>query len=168
MHGRGLKVACCGRYPGSGNPPSAPIGGAFRVPKHRKELMTLTGVLDALLAEAGDRTLRAVMTEATDRAARELDLTAPTSLRPFVVAGLASRAGRPDLAVTATGREAEDLVAALQCLLSPYAVAEYPAWETLPHERLSPRSDTVGRRLAVLRRLVHPEEGGDGTGPLQV
>jgi transcription-repair coupling factor (superfamily II helicase) len=34
------------------------------------------------------------------------------------------------------------------------AVAYYPAWETLPHERLSPRSDTVGRRLEVLRRLA--------------
>ena len=32
-------------------------------------------------------------------------------------------------------------------------MALYPSWETLPHERLSPRSDTVGRRLAVLRRL---------------
>ena len=36
-----------------------------------------------------------------------------------------------------------------------------------PHERLSPRSDTVGRRLAVLRRLAHP--GDDPTnGPLKV
>src|SRR5947209_10220751 len=39
-------------------------------------------------------------------------------------------------------------------------VATYPSWETLPHERLSPRADTVGRRLAVLRRLRHPEDGG--------
>ncbi|MGH3738589.1 MAG: transcription-repair coupling factor, partial [Micromonosporaceae bacterium] len=46
---------------------------------------------------------------------------------------------------------------ALRCLLPPEQVAVYPAWETLPHERLSPRSDTVGRRLAVLRRLAHPE-----------
>ena len=46
-------------------------------------------------------------------------------------------------------------------------MAYYPSWETLPHERLSPRSDTVGRRLAVLRRLRHP--GTDAaTGPLQV
>ncbi|WP_240759884.1 CarD family transcriptional regulator, partial [Phytoactinopolyspora endophytica] len=67
-------------------------------------------------------------------------------------------ADRPVLAVTATGREAEDLVSALQCLMDPNSVVEYPAWETLPHERLSPRSDTVGRRLAVLRRLVHPAE----------
>ena len=34
--------------------------------------------------------------------------------------------------------------------------ADFPAWETLPHERLSPRSDTVGKRLAVLRRLAPP------------
>ena len=58
------------------------------------------------------------------------------------------------LLVTSTYREAEELTAALECLLPPDDVAYYPAWETLPHERLSPRSDTVGRRLAVLRRLV--------------
>src|SRR4029079_4337656 len=33
------------------------------------------------------------------------------------------------------------------------------------HERLSPRSDTVGRRLAVLRRLLHPVAGAAGQGP---
>ncbi len=71
------------------------------------------------------------------------------------------------LAVTATTREADDLVAALGDLLDPALVAAYPSWETLPHERLSPRSDTVGKRLAVLRRLRHP--GTDPTnGPLRV
>jgi transcription-repair coupling factor (superfamily II helicase) len=97
-----------------------------------------------------------------------LDLTAPAALRPFVVAAVAAPAdtggaARPVLAVTATSREADDLADALGCLLSPDAVAVYPSWETLPHERLSPRSDTVGRRLAVLRRLAHP-----GDQPLQV
>ncbi len=70
------------------------------------------------------------------------------------------------LAVTATGRDGEDLADALGSLLGPQAVAFYPSWETLPHERLSPRADTVGRRLAILRRLAHPEEYADG--PLQV
>ena len=79
----------------------------------------------------------------------------PGALRPFVVAGLVD-AGRTVLAVTATGREAEDLVAAARRPRRPDAVGYYPSWETLPHERLSPRSDTVGRRLAVLRRLCHP------------
>jgi len=95
-----------------------------------------------------------------------LDLTGPAALRPFVVKGLVD-AGRTVLVVAATAREAEDLVEALGDVLDPARVGYYPAWETLPHERLSPRSDTVGRRLAVLRRLRHP--GADeGNGPLDV
>ncbi|QCX29062.1 transcription-repair coupling factor [Nocardioides jishulii] len=109
-----------------------------------------------------------VLGRATEAASstRTLDLTGPASVRPFVVHGLAL-AGRTVLAVTATLREAEDLVAELSDLIDPSEVALYPSWETLPHERLSPRSDTVGRRLAVLRRLRHP--GRDATnGPLRV
>jgi len=74
--------------------------------------------------------------------------------------------GRFVLAVTATAREAEDLTAALSSLLPPGTVAYFPAWETLPHERLSPRSDTSGQRLAVLRRLAHPDPADPRTGPL--
>ena len=63
------------------------------------------------------------------------------------------------LAVTATAREAEDLTAALRAFLPPHIGRHFPGWETLPHERLSPRSDTVGQRIAVLRRLTHPAAG---------
>ncbi|MGH3367371.1 MAG: transcription-repair coupling factor [Nocardioidaceae bacterium] len=115
------------------------------------------------------------MVDARSGAARSstLDLTAPQAIRPFVVAALAADAeyggaGRPVLAVTATAREAEDLTTALGSLLDADSVALYPGWETLPHERLSPRSDTVGRRLAVLRRLVHPGEPGMPAGPISV
>jgi transcription-repair coupling factor (superfamily II helicase) len=125
--------------------------------------VSLTGLADVVLA---DPTLAAAMADARTAGVRALDLTGPAALRSFVVAGLV-REGRTVLAVTATGREAEDLVSALGDLLDPSLVAYYPSWETLPHERLSPRSDTVGRRLAVLRRLVHP--GDDPTnGPLKV
>ena len=71
------------------------------------------------------------------------------------------------LVVAATVREAEDLTEELEDLLEPGSVALYPAWETLPHERLSPRSDTVGRRLAVLRRIKHPGTEANN-GPLKV
>ena len=67
---------------------------------------------------------------------------------------LASESGRTILLVTSTFREAEATAAEISGLVGEDAVAYYPAWETLPHERLSPRADTVGRRLAVLRRLV--------------
>jgi transcription-repair coupling factor (superfamily II helicase) len=97
---------------------------------------------------------------------RALDLTGPGSLRPFVAAALVG-AGRTTLVVTATTREAEELTAELGDLVGADVVAHYPSWETLPHERLSPRSDTVGKRLAVLRRLAHP--GTDAAnGPLKV
>jgi transcription-repair coupling factor (superfamily II helicase) len=72
------------------------------------------------------------------------------------------------LAVVATGREAEDLQAALGALLPPERVAVFPSWETLPHERMSPRADTVGRRLAVLRRVTRPVAGDPMAGPLDV
>ena len=82
-------------------------------------------------------------------------IQAPAGARVFAAAKLASE--RTLLAVTATAREAEDLVDELSEVVGADQVALYPAWETLPHERLSPRSDTVGRRLAVLRRLVHAD-----------
>jgi transcription-repair coupling factor (superfamily II helicase) len=99
------------------------------------------------------------------------DLVAPPTLRPVLTAALTRRAdgaGRFVLAVTATAREAEDLTAALGSFLPPGRVASFPGWETLPHERLSPQSDTVGRRIAVLRRLAHPGDAGQPDGPLTV
>lgn len=104
-------------------------------------------------------------------------LSAPAGLRAALLAevsdgllssgaaGAEGAAAPVVLAVTATGREAEDLVQALDAFLPAGSIAEFPSWETLPHERLSPRSDTVGRRLSVLRRLAHPEASGT---PLRV
>ncbi len=125
--------------------------------------MRLSGLADAVLAEPA---LAGALAQATDRSVPTLDLTGPAALRPFVIAGLA-RTGRTVLVVTATVREAEDLVTELADVIPDETLAHFPAWETLPHERLSPRSDTVGRRLAILRRLVHP--GAEASnGPLQV
>jgi transcription-repair coupling factor (superfamily II helicase) len=125
--------------------------------------MTLVGLLDAALA---DPALTAARDLARRGVAEPVDVTAPAASRPVLAAALAASeqaggAGRPLLVVTATSREADDLVNALGGLLPPETVTAFPSWETLPHERLSPRSDTVGRRLAVLRRLAHPEETGE-------
>ncbi len=94
----------------------------------------------------------------------ELSLVAPGSARLFVASALA-RVG-PLLVVTATGREADDLTTELKGVFGE-AVAAFPSWETLPHERLSPGVDTVGARLMVLRRLAHPDDPRVGP-PLQV
>ncbi len=97
-----------------------------------------------------------------------VDLVAPPALRAVLTAAIAARLGRFVLAVTATAREAEDLTALLGSFLPDSSIACFPGWETLPHERLSPRSDTVGQRVAVLRRLAHPDAGDDAAGPLSV
>lgn len=127
--------------------------------------MSLHGLLDAVVKDAA---LAEAVKAATGQVRMHVDLVGPPAARPFAVAALAREAGRTVLAVTATGREAEDLAAALRSLLPADTVAEYPSWETLPHERLSPRSDTVGRRLAVLRRLAHPRPDDPETGPVSV
>jgi transcription-repair coupling factor (superfamily II helicase) len=84
------------------------------------------------------------------------DVVAAAAAQPLVAALLAER-GAPVLAVTPRTADAEALADALGALLGPERVAVLPAWETLPAERLSPRAETVGRRLAVVDRLVHPE-----------
>lgn len=94
----------------------------------------------------------------------ELSLVGPASARLFVTSALA-RLG-PLLVVTATGREADDLTAELRGVFGD-AVAVFPSWETLPHERLSPGVDTVGARLTVLRRLALPDDARLGP-PLKV
>ncbi|MDI5972945.1 transcription-repair coupling factor [Streptomyces sp. SL13] len=127
--------------------------------------MSLNGLLDVVIK---DSALAEAVKAAADGNRPSLDLVGPPGARPFALAALADRAHRPLLAVTATGREAEDLAAALRSLLPPDTVVEYPAWETLPHERLSPRSDTVGRRLSVLRRLAHPSADDPAAGPVRV
>jgi transcription-repair coupling factor (superfamily II helicase) len=118
--------------------------------------VTLTGLIDLFCTEP---TIIETIGDARARRLPVLDVTAPAPMRPLVAAALGvdnarGGAGRPVLLVSSTYREAEDLTAALQSLLGEDAVAYYPAWETLPHERLSPRSDTVGRRLELLRRLA--------------
>ncbi|MCA0181049.1 MAG: transcription-repair coupling factor [Actinobacteria bacterium] len=125
----------------------------------------LTGVLDLLRADASVQSaLSALDTSAGERA---VEVGLPRGMRAPLLA-LAGAGRGTVLAVTATAREAEDLAAALSAYLPPEVVATFPSWETLPHERLSPRSDTVGRRLAVLRRLAHPDPDDATLGPIQI
>jgi transcription-repair coupling factor (superfamily II helicase) len=134
-------------------------------------MTTLTPLLDAVLA---DPTVAATI--ARLRGAATADVSVAPGARAVLTAALARTAGgtsaqgmpRALLVGTATSREAEDLVAALSCLVPAETVALFPSWETLPHERLSPRSDTVGARLAVLRRLAHPDPDDTAYGPLAI
>ncbi|WP_439710234.1 transcription-repair coupling factor [Demequina lignilytica] len=89
---------------------------------------------------------------------------APGAAAAPLIARAALTADAPIVAVAATGGDADQLARALTAYLDPATVTTFPSWETLPHERLSPRSDTVARRLATLRRLVHPERAAAESG----
>src|SRR3954466_12875408 len=123
----------------------------------RSQSVTLRGVLDVVLTDPG-------MARVVGSAGRaSLAVTAPPPAQPLVAAALAAAkpgAGVPVLVVTAGERDADQVADLLRCLVPGRRVEAFPAWETLPHERLSPRADTVGRRLAVLRDLTHPGENG--------
>ena len=104
------------------------------------------------------------MERALAEAQRNADFSAPGGLDPALIAGLLERRAAAGLApsvlvVTPTSREGEALRASLAAYLPSAELLEFPAWETLPHERLSPSAETVGRRLHALRRMREWSEG---------
>ncbi|WP_135457808.1 transcription-repair coupling factor [Mycobacterium sp. DL99] len=129
-------------------------------PGHNHVQTPIAGLVELALT---DPSLQDVLHRAADRPA-DLALVGPASARVLVAAGLAQQG--PLLVVAATGREADDLTAELRGVFGD-AVALFPSWETLPHERLSPGVETVGARLLLLRRLAHPEDTTLGS-PLRV
>ncbi len=85
------------------------------------------------------------------------EVVCPPAARPYALSLLVEQAA-PLLVLTARTSEAESVADGLAAYLGEARVAVFPAWETLPHERLSPQPATVGRRLQVLDRLTHPED----------
>ena len=95
---------------------------------------------------------------ALEQADRDADFSVVDGLRVPVLAELLGRRGPAPtlLAITATSRESDAVQGAFRCYLPEAGVLSFPAWETLPHERLSPSAETVGRRLATIRALAEP------------
>src|SRR5262245_18833121 len=85
-------------------------------------------------------------------------LAVPEAARALVTAGLTQLSQRrPIVLAVPTSTEAERVAHDLAAYLGDEAVELFPAWETLPFERVSPGVETMGRRLRVLWRLRDPE-----------
>ena len=139
-------------------PPVAPTAGA------------LSGLLDQL---DHDRSFHDLSHGLVDVPANEgsepmLNVEAVPGIRPALAAATAQRV--PVVVIVPSGRESQEAVEAIRSWYDgdPQDIAELEAWETLPHERLSPRADTVASRMAVFRRLTHPEPGNSLFGPIKV
>src|SRR4051794_24806982 len=113
---------------------AAPLGGLTALLQHEPAILTATAGRD-----------RAIAVPETARA-----LFAATVVR--------AGARRPVVLVVPTGIEAERLAHDLAQYLPADSVELFPAWETLPFERVSPALETMGRRLRVMWRL---RTGGD-------
>jgi len=109
----------------------------------------LDGILPAL---SRARTFETALASA----GRSADFSLIEGMRAPLTAGLLGRAGGPRflLAITATSREAESFARSLGSYLPDAQIVDFPAWETLPHERLSPSAETVGKRIAALRAIA--------------
>ena len=92
---------------------------------------------------------------ALDEARHDTDFAVVEGVRIPLLAELLEQRDGPTalLVITATSRESESVQAALSSYLPEAHVLGFPAWETLPHERLSPSAETVGARIRTLRRL---------------
>ena len=127
--------------------------------------MSLRGILERLADYPPAQRLSEL---AADEVVERVDVVAPASTHPLVAALIRQTARTPMVVVTTSGQGADDYADMLRDYLPEAQIASFPSWETLPHERLAPSSDTVGRRTWVLRRIAHPVVGDELLAPLDV
>jgi len=80
------------------------------------------------------------------------EIVAITAIHGLVAAVQSQSA--PLLVVTASSRRADELESELCSYLGDEQVINFPPWETLPHEKLSPKSDTIASRFIALHKLA--------------
>lgn len=119
--------------------------------------------LDGLLESS------ASFARALDTASRNAEFSASEGMRAPLIAGLMRRRRANGdsgalLVIAATSREADAIRRSLSSVMPDAVTCEFTAWETLPHERLSPSPETVGRRAKALRTIREH----DGETPLIV
>ncbi len=110
------------------------------------------------MARAPFAALRSVLTDEpaiqAALASRNPVIAVPEAARALVLSAICDASERtPVLVATSSQAEAERLASDVATVLGSGAVALFPAWETLPFERVSPGVETMGRRLEVLHRL---------------
>lgn len=130
---------------------------------------SLVGVLESLMGDPQfARLAEGEMGPDSSDTDPSLLIGAVSGVRPALAAAVARRT--PVVVVVPSGRDAEEFVADVRSWYDgdPREVALLESWETLPHERLSPRADTVANRMAVFRRLCHPEASHGMFGPIRI
>jgi transcription-repair coupling factor (superfamily II helicase) len=146
--------------------------------------MKLRGLARALTADAGFADALDLVRQRADNWGEPawVDVRGAPGIRPALLASMARAAVEagprtgldqqgaaipPVVAITASTAQAQELAQAAAAFMERDQIAVLPAWETLPHERLSPRADTLAHRVAVFHRLAHPDPVG-AHGPIHL
>jgi transcription-repair coupling factor (superfamily II helicase) len=148
-------------------PPASESTAAGEETAHSSPQVHGAGSLRAL-----PRLLRAEPALASLIGAADVTVAVPEAAQAVATAALATLGDRGSIVVvTPTGLDADRLGDDLACLLDEDGrgsdlagalrgpVVVLPAWETLPFERVSPETETMGRRLAVLHALTAEPDG---------
>ncbi|MGA0713849.1 MAG: transcription-repair coupling factor [Gemmobacter sp.] len=91
--------------------------------------------------------------------ARILAGGAPEGFDARLLAAEAAAAGGPVIHIARDDRRAEAMRAALAFLAPALPVIEFPAWDCLPYDRVSPNADVLARRMSTLAALARAPQG---------
>ena len=94
-------------------------------------------------------------------ARKKLNFFAPSRTHAVALAQFIKESKQPVAVIVASGNHAAKLSESLSELVPKLELIEFPSWETLPHERLSPAAETVGKRLKALHRMLEIQKGVD-------
>ena len=94
-------------------------------------------------------------------AKKKLNFFAPSRTHAVALAQFIKQSKQPVAVIVASGNHAAKLSESLSELVPKLELIEFPSWETLPHERLSPAAETVGKRLKALHRMLEIQRGVD-------
>jgi len=84
----------------------------------------------------------------------------PEGLDALILAGLVQEAGSGagpglHLHIARDDRRLEEIQSALKFFAPKVKVLPFPAWDTVPYDRVGPNADIVAKRITALAKLAH-------------
>lgn len=80
----------------------------------------------------------------------------PDGAEAFLASDIAQETGRPIVFVARDDKRLARAASLFRFRLPEAEVLRFPAWDCLPYDRVSPKSDLIATRLATLARLLRP------------
>jgi len=83
----------------------------------------------------------------------QIDVFATSSLRSFLVSSVFNELSQPMLVVVSNFEKSEKFANELSNFLPSFKIKQFPDWEILPHERMSPSKEISSKRIEILSQI---------------